>query len=106
VLRLDWLVAVGFGWLGVVGWLRLDWLACLACLVDCDWIESLLLAGFGFSAIFLLGLLSGMPDRDSVRWFVLLTEVAVRAFGPGFRLGLPVGDFGREAQLDGRYCAS
>ena len=49
---LDRLVAVGFGWLGVVGWLRLDWLACLACLVDCDWIESLLLAGFGFSAIF------------------------------------------------------
>ena len=29
-----------------------------------------------------------MPDRDSVRWFVLLTEVAVRAFGPGFRLGI------------------
>lgn len=49
MLRLDRLVAVGFGWLGVVGWLRLDWLACL---VDCDWIESLLLAGFGFSAIF------------------------------------------------------
>lgn len=52
LLLLDRLVAVGFGWLGVVGWLRPDWLACLACLVDCDWIESLLLAGFGFSAIF------------------------------------------------------
>ena len=36
LIWLDRLVAVGFGWLGVVGWLRLDWLACLACLVDCD----------------------------------------------------------------------